>query len=199
MVSTRDRGPGAGRPAGPSGSVRIDPWSEDDWDLLVAANAPALMGHLGGPETHEQLVRRHRRYVELSADRTGAGRMFRVVVLPEGVPAGTIGFWERQWDGTAVYETGWAVLPGHQGRGVATAATLAVVEQARAMAGHRDGHRYLHAFPSVDNAPSNGVCAKAGFTLLGERDFEYPPGTPLRTNDWRLDLWTSAPVSAHGS
>ena len=49
-------------------------------------------------------------------------------------------------------------------------------------------HRFVHAFPSVDNAPSNAICRKAGFTLLGERDFEYPPGHPLRSNDWRFDL-----------
>jgi hypothetical protein len=34
------------------------------------------------------------------------------------------------------------------------------------------------------------VCRKAGFELLGEADFEYPAGHPLRCNDWRLDLRT---------
>jgi hypothetical protein len=28
--------------------------------------------------------------------------------------------------------------------------------------------------------------------LLEECDFEYPPGNPMRCNDWRLDLFTSA-------
>lgn len=60
-----------------------------------------------------------------------------------------------------------------------------MVERARA-AGK---HRFLHAFPSVDNAPSNSVCQKVGFTLLGAMDFEYPPGHPLRCNDWVLDLF----------
>jgi hypothetical protein len=40
----------------------------------------------------------------------------------------------------------------------------------------------------VAHGASNGVCRKAGFTLLGEVDFEYPKGTPIRSNDWRLDL-----------
>ncbi|MEV3991916.1 GNAT family protein [Streptomyces sp. NPDC049837] len=164
--------------------VRIEAWSERDFDLLRAVNAPELMAHLGGPETEEQLVKRHQRYVDLSADRTGAGRMFRIVLEPEGVPAGVIGFWEHTLDGIRVYETGWTVLGGFQGRGVATAATVAVAERARAAR----KHRYLHAFPSVDNGASNAVCRKAGFELLGERDFEYPPGHPLRSNDWRLDL-----------
>lgn len=165
-------------------AVRIEPWSEDDFDLLRAANAPELMDHLGGPETEEQLIKRHLRYVDLNTDRTGKGRMYRIVLSAGGEAAGTVGFWEKTWDGQQVYETGWGVLPAFQGRGIATAGTLAVVEEARAQ--HK--HRYLHAFPSVANGPSNAVCRKAGFSLVGECEFEYPPGNLLRSNDWRLDL-----------
>ncbi|GGT31047.1 hypothetical protein GCM10014713_25560 [Streptomyces purpureus] len=83
-------GPGCQTPAlecghgGSLGGVWIEPWSdsERDFALLQAVNAPELTGHLGGPESDEQLVGRHRRYVKLSADRTGAGRMYRVVLLP---------------------------------------------------------------------------------------------------------------------
>ncbi|HVN53471.1 MAG TPA: hypothetical protein VMT46_04000 [Anaerolineaceae bacterium] len=32
---------------------------------------------------------------------------------------------------------------------------------------------------------------KAGFTLRGAADFEHPPGSRLRCNDWRLDLFPS--------
>ncbi|MFE5907744.1 GNAT family N-acetyltransferase [Streptomyces wedmorensis] len=164
--------------------VRLEPWSEEDAGLLRALNTPELTEHLGGPETEEQLVRRHRRYVDLSADDTGAGRMFRIVLLPQETVVGSIGYWARTWDDRPVYETGWAVLPGFQGRGVATSATRAVVERAR----EAGRHRHLHAFPSADNAASNAVCRKAGFELLGERGFEYPPGRPMRCHDWRLDL-----------
>ncbi|WP_405713791.1 MULTISPECIES: GNAT family N-acetyltransferase [unclassified Streptomyces] len=189
-----------------SSSVRVEAWSDGDLELLRRANAPELMDHLGGPETEEQLIARHERYMELSADRTGRGRMFRIS-LTDGAGAdsgagagadsgagagadsgagavGTIGFWERSWQGQEVYETGWAVLPGFQGLGIATVATTAVVEQARA----ERKHRFLHAYPSVGNGASNAVCRKAGFTLVGECDFEYPPGHALLTNDWRLDL-----------
>ncbi|MFD7627705.1 GNAT family N-acetyltransferase [Streptomyces sp. NPDC059851] len=169
--------------------VRLEPWSEGDAALLRALNAPELMEYLGGPETEEQLDRRHRRYTDLSADRTGKGRMFRIVLLPEEAVAGSIGFWGTTWNGEPVYETGWTVLPGFQGRGVATAATQVVAQEARA-AGL---HRYLHAFPSTDNAASNAVCRKAGFELLAERDVEYPPGRPIRCNDWRLDLRRDPP------
>ncbi|MGW0776928.1 GNAT family N-acetyltransferase [Streptomyces sp. NPDC002835] len=179
--------------------VRIEPWSEDDLDLLRAANAPALMNHLGGPETEDQLLTRHRRYVDMSADRTGRGRMFRIVVDTgngqHGEPAGTVGFWEQTWEDEQVYETGWSVLPRFQGRGIATAGTLAMVEAARA----ERRHRFLHAFPSVSNAPSNAVCRKAGFVLVGECDFEYPPGNLLRSNDWCLDLTPGASPSPAGA
>ncbi|MFF2660488.1 hypothetical protein ACFVUH_24400 [Kitasatospora sp. NPDC058032] len=40
----------------------------------------------------------------------------------------------------------------------------------------------------VDNPASNAVCRGAGFELLGARDFAYPPGRPMRCNDWRFDL-----------
>jgi hypothetical protein len=34
------------------------------------------------------------------------------------------------------------------------------------------------------------AAARVGFTFVTEIDFEYPPGTLLRCNDWRLDLTT---------
>jgi RimJ/RimL family protein N-acetyltransferase len=46
----------------------------------------------------------------------------------------------------------------------------------------------LHAFPSVHNAPSNAICRKLGFELLGEVEFEYPKGHWAMSNDWRLAL-----------
>jgi RimJ/RimL family protein N-acetyltransferase len=160
--------------------VKIEPWQEGDLDLLRRLNAPEMMRHLGGPETDEKVVVRHRRYVDM----TGPGLMYRVVLLPEAVVVGSIGYWEKDWQGATVWESGWHVLPGYQGRGIAVAATRAVVEVARA----EKLHRYLHAFPSVENGPSNAVCRKAGFEFVGEYDFEYPPGHPIRCNDWRIDL-----------
>ena len=76
------------------------------------------------------------------------------------------------------------MLPAFQGRGIAGRATAQALEAARS----EGKHRFVHAFPSVDNAPSNAICRKVGFTLLGERDFEYPPGHAMRSNDWRFDL-----------
>ncbi|WP_149182365.1 GNAT family N-acetyltransferase [Streptomyces sp. TRM49041] len=170
--------------------VRIDVWSPEDFDLLAAVNAPEMMTHLGGPETEEQLLRRHKRYVAMADGPPEAGRMFRIVLLPEEVPVGTIGFWEAMWDDEPVYETGWSVLPAFQGRGAATGAAVAVAERARAVG----ARRYLHAYPSIANGASNAVCRKAGFELLGERLFEYPVGRLLRSNVWRLDLLPDGPT-----
>jgi RimJ/RimL family protein N-acetyltransferase len=110
--------------------------------------------------------------------------MFTVVLLPERVRVGNIGYWEREWQGETVYETGWHVLPEFQGRGIAGAAATAIIDEARG----EKRHRQLHAYPSVDNPASNAICRKAGFSLVGEYDFEFPKGSFMRCNDWRLDL-----------
>jgi RimJ/RimL family protein N-acetyltransferase len=110
--------------------------------------------------------------------------MFVIVVGPKRQAAGSIGYWEKQWQGETVWETGWSVLPEFQGRGLATRAISLVVERARSEA----QHRFMHAFPSVDNGPSNAICRRTGFTLLEEVNLEYPRGHFMRCNDWRLDL-----------
>ncbi|MFE9201986.1 GNAT family N-acetyltransferase [Micromonospora sp. NPDC007230] len=161
--------------------VRIQPWIEGDLDLLRQLNSPEVRRHTGGPETDEQVVSRNARYARSSG--TGAGCMF-TIGLPDGTKVGSVGYWERAWRGEQVWELGWAVLPAYQGRGLATAAVLATLDAARA-AGSR---RWAHAYPSVENPASNAVCRKAGFTLVGETEFEYPPGHLIRSNDWRIDL-----------
>jgi hypothetical protein len=65
--------------------VWLEPWSDSDLDLLRRNNAPEMMTYIGGPETEEQLVARHQRYLERW--RLGTARMFRVVIpdVPQGV------------------------------------------------------------------------------------------------------------------
>jgi RimJ/RimL family protein N-acetyltransferase len=167
--------------------LELRPWSEDDLPLLERLMGdPAMTAHLGGPETPEQIRQRHKRYCR--ARQTGKDQMFVIVLGQERAPAGSIGYWERQWQGQDVWETGWSVLPEFQGQGIATRATRLIIERARA----EGKHRFLHAYPAVDNPPSNAICQKAGFTLQGEVDFEYPKGHWMRCNDWRLDLFEGA-------
>lgn len=162
--------------------VRLAPWTDADLDLLRRLNTPEVWAHLGGPETEEKVLDRHARYLDVGAK--GAGRMFTVVLLPDGPAVGNIGYWEREWQGTLVYETGWNVLPEFQGRGIAAAAAREIVEKVREE--HR--HTRLHAYPSVDNPASNAICRKAGFSFVSEEEFEFPKGTFMRCNDWRYDL-----------
>jgi RimJ/RimL family protein N-acetyltransferase len=161
--------------------VRIEPWSEDDLHLLEQLlGDPAMMEHLGGPERPEKIRERQARYVP-----EGSG-MFRIVAGGEAV--GSVGSWARDWRGAEVGEIGWSVLPAYQGRGIARAAAAQTIALARA----EGARRFLHAFPSVDNAPSNAICRALGFTLLAVSEVEYPPGHPLTVNDWRLDLRAAA-------
>ncbi|WP_025848075.1 GNAT family N-acetyltransferase [Paenibacillus ehimensis] len=162
--------------------VRIEPWAEADLDLLYRLNTREMLEHLGGPETEERLLARHKRYVEI--ERKGTGRMFGIVLLPSHEAVGNIGYWERSWQGETVYETGWGVLPAYQGKGIATMAAAAAITSAKA----ERKHRYMHAFPSVDNPASNAICRKLGFLFVAECSIEYPPGSTMRCNDWRLDL-----------
>jgi RimJ/RimL family protein N-acetyltransferase len=142
---------------------------------------PAMMEHLGGPESPEKIAERQTRYETMDP---AMGKTLKVVEEDTGEPVGWVGYWEREWRDEQVYETGWAVLPEAQGRGIAGRATSQALELARS----EQKHQFVHAFPSVDNAPSNAICRKLGFTLLGEHEFEYPKGSFMRCNDWRFDL-----------
>lgn len=162
--------------------VRIEPWSEANLDLLRKINAPEMMEHLGGPETEEQLLRRHKRYLEIAGN--GTGHMFSIVLLTDNETVGSIGYWDSKWKDERIYEIGWSVLPAYQGRGIATAAVTAAIANANA----EMKHAYMHAFPSIHNPASNAVCQKLDFRLISDCEFEYPPGNFMRCNDWRLEL-----------
>jgi RimJ/RimL family protein N-acetyltransferase len=154
-------------------------WTNDDaWLLHATLGNPAMMQHLGGVESAEQIERRHARFV--------SGHDMFTVWEGDAV-VGSVGFWESSWLGDDVYETGWMTLPQYAGLGLATKAALEIIALAR-KAGKR---QFLHAFPSVDNAASNAVCRNAGFTNLGEHTAEYPKGHWMRCNDWCVDVFAN--------
>lgn len=164
--------------------IRIVPWANEDsnLELLRRANAPEMTEHLGGPESEDQLVARHERY--LKVNETGTGRMFSIALLPDLETVGGIGYWETLHHGATAYEMGWNVLPQYQGRGIAVAAAAAAIASARS----ERKHAVVYAFPSIDHPASNAICKKSGFSLIGECEFEYPKGNWMRCNEWRLDL-----------
>jgi RimJ/RimL family protein N-acetyltransferase len=166
--------------------IRIEPWGGGDLELLRrCVGDPVMMSHLGGPETAERIAERQARYEQPGS------RQFKIVEPATGEGVGWVGYWERDWRGEQVFEIGWAVTPAFQGRGIAGAAT----RDAIAMAAAERERRFLHAYPGVDNAPSNAVCRKLGFELLGATAFEYPKGSFMQCNDWRLDLVAEAAAS----
>lgn len=162
--------------------VGIRPYAAGDLGLLERLlGDPAMTVHIGGPESPEAIVARHERYVGFSGLSVG---LFTIAVGPDAAPAGWVGYWESSWRGEDVWECGWHVLTRFQGRGVAAAATALALERARS----RGLHRSVHAFPSIDDAGSNALCRRLGFESPGEVEVEYPKGSMMRSNDWRLDL-----------
>jgi hypothetical protein len=69
--------------------VRIETWAAADLALLRLMNAPEMMEHLGGPETEEQILSRHKRYLEIGGP--GTGRMYSIVLLPVSKPSAVSG------------------------------------------------------------------------------------------------------------
>ena len=166
-------------------TIALHPWADDDLGILVQTlGDPAMMAHLGGIETAEQIAARHERFLALPATEG----MFTIRL--GDIRVGTIGYWETAAHGEPVYETGWFVLPEYGGRGIASQAATRIVELARGQ--RRLGS--LHAYPAVDNLPSNRVCEKAGFRNLGALSFEYPKGHWMLCNDWTIELVPSAPA-----
>lgn len=156
------------------------PYAEDDLPLTVALECdPAMMAELGGPVPLADMPRVHQRRLEYIAN---GNWCFKIVPHPGLGAAGTIGVWDSSWQGTPIYEIGWMVLPGFQGRGLATEAARLIVERARA----QQMFLPLHAFPGLNNAPSNAICRRLGFENLGPCQVEFRDRS-LPCNHWRLD------------
>lgn len=167
-------------------NINLRSWSEDDLPLLERLMGdPIMTKHIGGPETPQKIKKRLERYCTDSNI-----HMFVIVLQPENIGIGSIGFWEKEWLGEFIWESGWRILPEYQGKGIATKAISLIIERAQA----EQTHRFIHAFPSIDNVASNIICKKAGFILQKEVDFEYPPGKFMRSNDWCLDLFPNQTI-----
>jgi RimJ/RimL family protein N-acetyltransferase len=157
------------------GAMELQAYTDADFPLTEALETdPRVMHELGGPIERSKLPDVHRR-------RLDDPWWCKIVEHPGGPAVGTIGVWETRHGGAVVHETGWMVLPAHQGRGVASAALGLLIDRARGV------FPSLHAFPPVTNAPSNALCRKFGFTLLGPAAFVYS-GRTLQCHHWSLEL-----------
>ena len=163
-------------------ATRIEPWGAGDLQLLVELNDPEMTKHVGGSESSEKLAERQSGYEKVDS------RQYRIVVEAGGDGVGWVGYWETTWHDEQVWEIGWAVIVSFQGRGIASSATAQLIDRARA----EQRYRFVQAFPMVENAPSNAICRKLGFTLIGEIDFPARQGGTVRCNDWRFDLFASS-------
>ena len=163
-------------------TVELRPYAEGDFALTEALETdPEVMKELGGPRSPEQLAQAHR---NRSAPGAGGGHWWFVIIPEPGAPGvGQIGIWQHDWEGEAIHEIGWTLLPSHQGRGVASAALALLLERVR----EADAFETIHAFPGVTNGPSNGLCRKFGFELAGELESDFLDRR-MRVNHWVLAL-----------
>lgn len=161
-------------------SLALRPWHDDDLALLRRANTSEMTSHLNGPETEEQVVDRHARYLRYA--QTGEARMF--AILLDSLPVGSIGYWRVRWKHQDAWETGWFVLPEAQGHRVAARALALLIDDANH---HPEKRGTLVAFPSVENPSSNAVCRRAGFVLTGSSTKTFRDA-PLTMNEWEFDL-----------
>jgi RimJ/RimL family protein N-acetyltransferase len=146
--------------------VTLERWGRDDLVVLQRSNTPEMTRFLGGVEGDDALAQRHADY--LAQWDSGEVRMFRVTV--GGTIAGYAGWWEEEHDGAPVYEIGCVIEPQWQGQGVASAAHVIV------------------GYANAQNAASNALCARVGFTLVGTGAFPVGDGTePMPVNVWIID------------
>lgn len=152
---------------------------DDEWLTVALETDPRVMAELGGPWTAEEARAAHRRRMATIAN---DGNWW-FVILPEGEhsPVGTIGVWASEIDGEAVSEAGWMILPEHQGKGHASEALRVLIELAREDGKWGD----IHACPGATNAPSNALCRKLGFELLGTVMADYAD-RHFECNHWVL-------------
>src|SRR6185369_12986527 len=156
-----------------SGTVRLRPYAAADLALTAALESdPAVMRHLGGVGTGGRIGDVHERRLAGAA----RGDWYRVIV-PDGgsAPVGLVAVWASVWAGDPVWELGVMLLPGHQHRGIAADAVLALFAEIRAARPLPP----VHAFTGTGNRAAARIARRLGFTALGEVDLDYE-GRPLR-------------------
>ncbi|HLH81928.1 MAG TPA: GNAT family N-acetyltransferase [Trebonia sp.] len=110
-----------------------------------------------------------------------SGAAFNYAMLADGAIAGSVGLMARI--GPGGLEIGYWVHQAHTRRGLATAASAALVEQAFAL----PGIERVQIVHDEFNVASGGVPRKLGFTVAGRRPLDHrPPGGTGMGVVWEL-------------
>jgi RimJ/RimL family protein N-acetyltransferase len=142
---------------------------------------PRVMIDLGGPLTPEKIAKAQKNYVD--AVETEEGWVFKIMPDESTDAAGLVFLWDRPWGDGSISEISVQILPAYQGRGLATAASQALMDMARA----ERRCKSVHAFPPAAGAAAQALCAKLGFRKLERCEVSFA-GAPLRCVHWRLDF-----------
>jgi RimJ/RimL family protein N-acetyltransferase len=161
--------------------MELRPLTREDLPLYERIYTdPRMWAELGGVLEQDMTENLERAVASVEADR----HWVLVIVTDDGIAVGTVSLWDHEWEGEAIDEIGWMVLPEYQGRGLASAGVTEALRRADAAA----RWRVLHAFPATTNTPSNALCRKHGFALRGPIDYYYTYGErTLRVNHWVRD------------
>ena len=160
--------------------MELVPVTADDLWLTVALETdPRVMAELGGPWSVEEATATHARRLQSGSEH--GSWWLKIVPDPATGPVGSLVLWDSEWEGAPISEAGWMVLPDHQGRGCASEGVRLLIERARAEGRWGD----IHAFPGASNGPSNAICRKLSFELVGEGDADYA-GRHFPVNHWVL-------------
>ena len=152
-------------------------WTDEDLEPFAAINAdPEIAYWLGGPKYAGDPAQA-RRYNEV-IDRHGFGR-FAVERLEDGALLGAVGLMPI-FAGLPVsgFEVGWRIARAEWGRGYASEAARAAMDQAFAL-----GLDEILAFTAQTNLRSQKVMDSLGLARAAARDFDHPAleeGDPLR-------------------
>lgn len=142
---------------------------------------PVMMAGLGGPQDPASMP------AKVGADVVDVllDRAWVSMIVPDprdvSVVAGGVVLWRHEHPGGDISEIGWMVLPGFQGRGLATAGVRALLQRARSDGRWGD----IHAFPGVGNTASNALCRRLGFVREATTTVEFGDRT-LTSHHWRL-------------
>ena len=89
-------------------------YTDEDLQLSIALETdPVVMAELGGPRPVESIEKVHPQRVSQSAS---GGMWLKIVPEGESEPAGSLGVWRSEWQGTELWEVGWMLLPQFHGR-----------------------------------------------------------------------------------